>query len=97
MLFRSGCGVIVFAIGVIIAVIGCFIDIMKPFKKELNVDAKYLSNSINQSLSSKIYYHRGFYLMFLPVFVMIMLFNYWPMLGCRYAFTCYVIINGIVN
>ena len=91
--YHIGCGVIVFAIGVIIAVIGCFIDIMKPFKKELNVDAKYLSNSINQSLSSKIYYHRGFYLMFLPVFVMIMLFNYWPMLGCRYAFTCYVIGN----
>lgn len=31
--------------------------------------------------------------MFLPVFVMIMLFNYWPMLGCRYAFTCYIIGN----
>ncbi|MDD6332984.1 MAG: ABC transporter permease subunit [Clostridia bacterium] len=91
--YHIGCGVIVFAVGVIIAIIGCFIDVMKPFKKELNVDAKYLSNSINQSLSSKIYYHRGFYLMFLPVFIMIMLFNYWPMLGCRYAFTCYIIGN----
>lgn len=29
--------------------------------------------------------------MFLPVLVMILLFNYWPMLGCRYAFTKYII------
>ena len=31
--------------------------------------------------------------MFVPVFVMIMLFNYWPMLGVRYSFTKYVIAN----
>ena len=91
--YHIGCGLIVLAIGVVIAIAGCFIDIMKPFKKELHVDTKYLSNSLNQSLSNKIHYYRGFYLMFLPVFVMIMLFNYWPMLGCRYAFTCYVIGN----
>ena len=91
--YHIGCGLIILAIGVVIAIAGCFIDIMKPFKKELHVDTKYLSNSLNQSLSNKIYYYRGFYLMFLPVFVMIMLFNYWPMLGCRYAFTCYVIGN----
>ena len=29
--------------------------------------------------------------MLLPVFVMVLLFNYWPMLGCRYAFTKYII------
>ena len=91
--YHIGCGLIVLAIGVVIAIAGCFIDIMKPFKKDLHVDTKYLSNSLNQSLSNKIYYYRGFYLMFLPVFVMIMLFNYWPMLGCRYAFTCYIIGN----
>lgn len=91
--YHIGCGFIILAIGVVIAVAGCFIDIMKPFKKDLHVDSKYLSNSLNQSLSSKLYYYRGFYLMFLPVFVMIMLFNYWPMLGCRYAFTCYIIGN----
>ena len=72
---------------------GAFIDIVKPFKKDLHVDAKYLSNSLNQSLTSKMYYYRGFYLMFVPVFVMIMLFNYWPMLGVRYSFTKYVIAN----
>ena len=91
--YHIGCGLIVLVIGVVIAIAGCFIDVMKPFKKDLHVDAKYLSNSLNQSLSNKIYYYRGFYLMFLPVFVMIMLFNYWPMLGCRYAFTCYIIGN----
>lgn len=91
--YHIGCGLIVLAIGVVVAVAGCFIDVMKPFKKDLHVDSKYLSNSLNQSLANKIYYYRGFYLMFLPVFVMIMLFNYWPMLGCRYAFTCYIIGN----
>ena len=91
--YHIGCGLIVLAIGVVIAIAGCFIDVVKPFKKDLHVDTKYLSNSLNQSLSNKIYYYRGFYLMFLPVFVMIMLCNYWPMLGCRYAFTCYIIGN----
>ena len=91
--YHIGCGLIVLAIGVVIAIAGCFIDVVKPFKKDLHVDTKYLCNSLNQSLSNKIYYYRGFYLMFLPVFVMIMLFNYWPMLGCRYAFTCYIIGN----
>ena len=91
--YHIGCGLIILVIGVVIAIAGCFIDVMKPFKKDLHVDTKYLSNSLNQSLSNKIYYYRGFYLMFLPVFVMIMLFNYWPMLGCRYAFTCYIIGN----
>ena len=91
--YHIGCGLIVLVIGVVIAIAGCFIDVMKPFKKYLHVDTKYLSNSLNQSLSNKIYYYRGFYLMFLPVFVMIMLFNYWPMLGCRYAFTSYIIGN----
>ncbi len=80
--YHIGCGLIVLAIGVVIAIAGCFIDVVKPFKKDLHVDTKYLSNSLNQSLSNKIYYYRGFYLMFLPVFVMIMLFNYWPMLEC---------------
>ena len=91
--YHIGCGFVVLAIGIVIAVAGCFIDIVKPFKKDLHVDAKYLSNSLNQSLTNKMYYYRGFYLMFVPVFVMIMLFNYWPMLGVRYSFTKYVIAN----
>ena len=89
--FVVGCGLFVIIIGIAIAIAGCFIDIMKYFKKDLAVDKRFLSNSINRSISTKIYYHRGFYVMFLPVFIMVILFFYWPMLGCRFAFTKYVI------
>ena len=89
--FVVGCGLFVIIIGIVIAIVGCFIDIMKYFKKDLAVDKRFLSNSINRSIWTKIYYHRGFYVMFLPVFIMVILFFYWPMLGCRFAFTKYVI------
>lgn len=89
--YAVGFGVIVVIIGFILAIIGCFFDVMKYFKKDINVDTKYLSNSLNKNIWARIYYYRWFYLMFLPVFIMILLFNYWPMLGCRYAFTKYVI------
>ena len=89
--FVVGCGLLVIIIGIAIAIAGCFIDIMKYFKKDLAVDKRFLSNSINRSIWTKIYYHRGFYVMFLPVFIMVILFFYWPMLGCRFAFTKYVI------
>ena len=89
--FVVGCGLFVIIIGIAIAIAGCFIDIMKYFKKDLAVDKRFLSNSINRSIWTKIYYHRGFYVMFLPVFIMGILFFYWPMLGCRFAFTKYVI------
>lgn len=91
--YYLGAGVYVMIIGLIVAIVGVFIDVLKYFKKDLGVDAKYLSNSINQSLGLKLYYYRGFYLMYLPVLIMILIFNYWPMLGCRYAFTRYVIGN----
>ena len=89
--FVVGCGLFVIIIGIAIAIAGCFIDIMKYFKKDLAVDKRFLSNSINRSIWTKIYYHRGFYVMFLPVFIMVILFFYWPLLGCRFAFTKYVI------
>lgn len=89
--FVIGCGVFVIAIGIIVAIVGVFIDIMKYIKKDNGVDTRYLSNSINKSVWTKVFYYKGFYLMFLPVFIFILLFNYWPMLGCRYAFTRYVI------
>ena len=89
--FVVGCGLFVIIIGIAIAIAGCFIDIMKYFKKDLAVDKRFLSNSINRSIWTKIYYHRGFFVMFLPVFIMVILFFYWPMLGCRFAFTKYVI------
>lgn len=88
-----GCGVYVIAIGIIVGIVGCFIDIMKYFKKEIKVDSRYMSNSINKNVWAKIYTYRWFYLMFLPVFIMVLLFNYWPMLGIKYAFTDYKIKN----
>jgi len=43
-----------------------------------------------RSLKSKIIQHRWFYVMFLPVLVFIILFNYLPMFGVRYAFFEYL-------
>ena len=40
----------------------------------------------------KIWKYRGFYIMFLPVFVFALIFFYLPMIGIRYAFFDY---NGI--
>ncbi len=45
-----------------------------------------------KNLGAKMYKYRGFYLMFLPVFIFAIIFFYLPMLGVRYAFTSY---NGI--
>jgi len=65
-----------------------------------NKKAKAAKSS--RSLLTRIYVHRGFYLMFIPVFIFVLLFNYWPMLGIRFAFTKYVsgsepIFNGLDN
>lgn len=40
-------------------------------------------------LKTRLYNYRGFYLMFLPVLIFALIFNYAPMLGIRYAFTTY--------
>lgn len=91
--YALGLGFYVLVIGIILAIAGVFIDVLALFKKENNVNAKYMSNSINKKMSTKIKYHRWFYVMFLPVLVMVILFNYLPMTGCRYAFTKYLIQN----
>ena len=91
--YAIGVGVYVIIIGVIIAIAGCFFDILKYFKREIKVDPRYLSNSMNKNLWVKIKTYRWFYLMFLPVLIFVLLFNYWPMLGVRFAFTDYVIAN----
>lgn len=46
----------------------------------------------NRSLGARINRYKGFYIMFLPVFVFAIIFCYLPMTGIRYAFTNY---NGI--
>ncbi len=45
-----------------------------------------------RTLGMKMYKYRGFYLMFLPVFILALLFFYLPMVGNFFAFTNY---NGI--
>ena len=50
-----------------------------------------MSKSINRkgSLINRILYHKGFYIMFLPVFIFAIIFHYLPMLGVQYAFYSY--------
>lgn len=40
-------------------------------------------------LRLRIWNYRGYYLMFLPVFVFLIIMHYWPLLGIRYAFYDY--------
>ncbi|MBQ9135372.1 MAG: sugar ABC transporter permease [Lachnospiraceae bacterium] len=42
-----------------------------------------------KSLKTRIWNNRGFYIMFLPVLAFLIITQYWPMLGIRYAFTTY--------
>lgn len=88
-----GCGIYVIIIGLIVAIVGVFIDILKHFKKDLGVDPRYLTNAHGKKITIRLYTYRWFYLMFLPVLIFILIFNYWPMLGIRYAFTDYIIRN----
>lgn len=48
-------------------------------------------------LGLRIWNNRGFYLMFLPVFIFVLIMNYWPLLGIRYAFYDYkTSVKGMV-
>lgn len=42
-------------------------------------------------LGMRIWNHRGFYLMFLPVLIYVLIVYYWPMMGVRYAFYDYTL------
>ncbi len=42
-----------------------------------------------KSLGMRIWNHRGFYIMLIPVLVFLIIMHYWPMLGVRYAFYDY--------
>lgn len=86
--YKIGMGTFVVIFGLVLAIVGCFIDIMKLFVKKPNFDTRYMTN--HRPVKARIYEYRWFYLMFLPVLIMILLFNYWPMLGIRYAFTDYM-------
>lgn len=56
-------------------------------KSESKVSAGSRENK--KSLKQQIYVYRGFYIMFLPVFIYVLLVYYWPMLGVRYSFYSY--------
>jgi len=43
----------------------------------------------HKPLGLRIWNNRGHYLMFLPVIIFVLIMNYWPMLGIRYAFYDY--------
>jgi putative aldouronate transport system permease protein len=42
-----------------------------------------------KTLAQRMKPYMGFYLMFLPVFIFVLIVYYWPMLGVRYAFYTY--------
>ena len=52
----------------------------KESNNELGVVVK------KKSLAMRIWNHRGFYIMLIPVLVFLIIMHYWPMLGVRYAF-----------
>ncbi len=54
---------------------------MSREKEKVNVNKK--------PLGMRIWNNRGFYLMFLPVFIFVLIMYYWPMLGIRYSFFVY--------
>lgn len=85
-LAEIGLGVYVTALGIVTAIAGVFVDIAKYFKKEM-ANAKLVTNK--HSVPARMYTYRWFYLMFLPVLVFVIIFNYIPMLGIRYSFTMY--------
>ena len=61
-------------------------------RKTISMSKKKKNQVSSKPLSARIYNHRWFYLMFLPVLVFIIVNNYLPMLGLRYAWYNY---NGV--
>ena len=61
-------------------------------KKETQKKTKVVTSSL--SLKQRIFKYRWFYVMFLPVLVLVVLFNYLPMLGIRFAFYEYTPFKG---
>jgi putative aldouronate transport system permease protein len=53
-------------------------------KKETTAPAVH-----KKPLGLRLHEYRGFYLMFLPVFIFVLIIYYWPMLGVRYSFYTY--------
>ena len=60
---------------------------MAGLKKQNGLQAANVHHQ--KSLKKRIYEYRWFYLMFLPVFLTIVIYGYFPMAGILYAFTEY--------
>lgn len=52
------------------------------------------TKAVKKPLKTRIYTYRWFYLMLVPVFIFAILFNYYPLLGIRYAFYNYTPFKG---
>ncbi|MBR5421615.1 MAG: sugar ABC transporter permease [Lachnospiraceae bacterium] len=60
-----------------------------------DVEEKTSSIKIQKKpLRLRIWNNRGFYLMFIPVFIFVLIMHYWPMLGVRYAFFSSKMVPG---
>jgi putative aldouronate transport system permease protein len=71
---QNGLATAIIIVGTLIGIVGCFLNV------------KYTGN---KTVWQRIHMYRGFYLMFLPVLIFVLIFNYLPMAGLRYAFTQY--------
>ncbi|MCR5229922.1 MAG: ABC transporter permease subunit [Solobacterium sp.] len=55
----------------------------------INENSKGPQAAPKKTLAQRMKPYLGFYLMFLPVFIFVLIVYYWPMLGVRYAFYSY--------
>lgn len=85
---KAGPALAIVIIGCVIGVVGAFLNVLKN-QNELKAKRGQLDFQYNgnKSIWRRMWTHRGFYIMFLPVFIFVLLFNYLPMTGLRYAFT----------
>ncbi|MCH5343957.1 MAG: ABC transporter permease subunit [Acetatifactor sp.] len=87
---QAGLATVIIVVGTLVGIAGCFLDVNKNAaerkRKNGELDFQYTGN---KTVWQRIYIYRGFYLMFIPVFIFVFIFNYLPMAGLRYAVTDY--------
>lgn len=72
---------------------GIMYQVLRKEESGMKKDKKVVTSTgvevREKPLGLRIWNNRGYYLMFLPVFIFVVIMNYWPMLGVRYAFYDY--------
>lgn len=72
---------------------GIMYQVLRKEESGMKKDQKVVTSTgvevREKPLGLRIWNNRGYYLMFLPVFIFVLIMNYWPMLGVRYAFYDY--------